>query len=214
MFFHGIIRDAGTLSPLVNSRIIINRSFTSVSDEDGTFSFWGNRHDTVIFSQLGYKPAVFQISDTLSGNDFLAGVYLTSDTIDIGEVIIVPKLSGLKYNILNTPVSTPTEIENARYNVAVSAYQGRVSTGTLGDPSSNYNIIHQKQRQDASEKGGIPSDRIVGLSPFMILSGAYLILNGLPEKPAPMKTPLTRRELEQIHEKYLRTLEEKRASAH
>lgn len=209
MFFHGIIRDAVTLTPLANSQIHINKSFNSVSDQEGLFSFWGNRNDTVIFSLLGYRSAVFHVSDSLSGNEFLAGVYLKTDTINIGEVIIVPKLSSLKYNILNTPVINSPEMENAKYNVAVSAYQGRVSQGKLGDPASNYNVIHQKQRQDAYEKGGIPSDRMVGLSPFMIIPAAYLLLNGLPPKPAPMKVPLTRQELEQIHKKYLETVNKK-----
>lgn len=206
MFFHGIIRDATTLLPLPNTQIRINGAFNSVSDREGTFSLWGNRKDTVVFSLLGYKPAVFHISDTLSGSEFLAGVYLKTDTINIGEVIIIPRLSNLKYDILNTPVKTPTEIENAKYNLALSAYQGKVTQGKLGDPSANYGVLHQQQRQDAYEKGGIPSDRIVGLSPFMILPAAYLLLNGLPPKPSPLKSPLTKQELDQIHKKYLESI--------
>ena len=201
--FHGIVRDASTLQPLPNSQIAVNRSIVSVSDTDGTFYLSVNKKDTVVFTMLGYRPAVLHISDTLPGREFISGVYLRTDTISIDEVIIVPRTTNLKYDLLNTPVATSQEMENARYNIAVSAYQGKVSQGQLGDPVSNYGIIHQQQKINAFEKGGIPSDRIVGLSPFMILPAAYLLLNGLPPKPAPMKSTLTRKEIDQIHQKYL-----------
>jgi hypothetical protein len=210
IFFQGIIRDASTLSPLPNSQIIINRTLNSVSDKDGTFSFRGSRKDTVVFSMLGYKSAVFHINDTLAGREFLAGVYLKADTITIGEVIIIPRLGNLKYEILNNPVSVSPEIENAKYNMALSAYQGKVSQGKLGDPAANYGVLHQQQRTEAYERGGIPSDRIVGLSPFMLLPAAYLLLNGLPPRPAPMKSTLTRQELDQIHKKYLEAINKRK----
>ena len=184
----------------------MNRAFNSVSESDGTFSFRANRKDTIVFSLLGYKSTVCLINDTLAGREFIAGVYLNADTIHIGEVIIIPRLANLKSDILNKPVPTTPEMENARYNMAVSAYQGKVSQGKLGDPATNYSLLHQKQRVDASEKGGIPSGSIAGLSPFMLLPAAYLLLNGLPPKPNPMKTPLTRQELDQIHKKYLETI--------
>lgn len=203
IFFHGIVRDAATFSPLPNSQIIINKNLNSVSDKEGQFSFWGNKKDTVIVSQLGYKPVILNIPDTLEGKEFLAGVYLRSDTIHIDEVVIIPRLKNLKYEIFNTPVTSTPEMENAKYNIALSAYQGKISQGKLGDPQSNYNILHQQQRIEAYEKGGIPSNRIVGLNPLMILPAAYLLLNGLPPKPEPMTTPLTRQEIEKIHQKYL-----------
>jgi len=203
IFFHGIVRDAKTFSPLPNSQIVINRSLNSVSDNEGQFSFWGNKMDTVIISQLGYKPVIINVPDSLMGKEFMTGVYLRSDTIHIDEVVIIPRLKSLKYEIMNTPVPVSPEIENAKYNVALSAYQGRITQGKLGDPQSNYNIIHQQQRIAAYEKGGIPSNSIVGLNPLMILPAAYLLLNGLPPKPEPMKTPLTRQEIEEIHQKYL-----------
>ena len=112
-------------------------------------------------------------------------------------------MKNLRYELFNSPVTSSPEMENAKYNMALSAYQGKISQGKLGDPQSNYNIIHQQQRIEAYEKGGIPSNRIVGLNPLMILPAAYLLLNGLPPKPEPMKTPLTSEEIEEIHQKYL-----------
>lgn len=202
IIFSGIIRDAATLDPLPNSQIRINRSFASVSAEGGTFSIKVNRRDTVTFSLLGYQPAVYYVSDTLVGREFMAGVYMNTDTLSIGEVVIVPRIQNLKYDIFKPPETSP-EMENAKYNIAVSAYQGRIALSKLGDPESNYSVIHQKQLRDASEKGTIPSDRIVGLSPLLLIPAAYLLINGFPEKEAPMKSNLTQQELDLIHKKYL-----------
>jgi len=206
--FSGIIRDASTLSPLPNSQITVNRSFVAISDEEGTFSIGVSRRDTVAFSILGYQSAYYYVSDTLTGSNFMAGVYMKTDTLSIGEVVIVPRMQSLKYDIFKAPPTTP-EMENAKYNMAISAYQGRMGVTSLGDPAANYSIIQQKRLRDASEKGTIPSDRIVGFSPFMLIGAVYLLIDGLPPKSTPMKTPLTRQELDQIHKKYMETVSQK-----
>lgn len=206
ILFNGIVRDASTLDPLMNSQIRINGNFITASDEEGTFALRVSVRDTVQFSLLGYQSASFCVSDTLSGREFMAGIYLKADTLSIGEVIIMPRLATLKSDILKAPPSASAEIENAKYNMAVSTYQGRMALSKLGDPASNYAILHQQQKIDAYEKGGIPSDRMVGLSPFMLIPAAYLLINGFPGKAPPMKSNLTRQELDQIHKKYLETM--------
>lgn len=201
--FNGIVRDAGTLNPLAGAQIIVNRKFAAVSADDGTFMLGVNTGDTVVFTMLGYRPETFHARDTLRGSEFMAGVYLNTDTLSIGEVIILPRLASLKSEMMKPMVSTTPEMENARYNVAVSAYQGKMAINRLGDPASNYAMIHRQNLINAYEKGGIPSDRIAGLSPFSLIGIAYILINGFPEKPAPMQSTLSRQELDQIHKKYM-----------
>ncbi len=208
LLFNGIIRDARTLEPLPNAQIKIGRSFVSASDEEGAFAIRVNRKDTIVFSLLGYQSAYYYAADTLTGNDFAAGVYMKTDTLSIGEVVIVPRIQSLKYDIFKAPPTSP-EMENAKYNMAISAYQGRMAMTQLGDPASNYSVVQQKRLRDASEKGMIPSDRIVGFSPLSLIGVAYFLINGLPQKPLPMKPGLTRQELDQIHKKYLETVNKK-----
>ncbi len=206
---NGIVMDALTMEPLPGSRITVGRNSFSTADGEGRFSFRISRMDTVVFSVLGYRPAVFLVSDTLRGREFNAGIFLHQDTLSIGEVIIIPRLAGLKREILK-PASTPDpETENARYNLAVSAYQARVGQVNLGDPESNYEVLRQKQRTEAYEKGGIPSDRILGLSPFMLLPAAYLLFNGLPERPPALRPDLSASEIDQINRRYLESLKRK-----
>ena len=202
ILFHGIVMDANTLNPISNSQILINRNFTSVSSNDGTFAFFVNKSDTVIFKHIGFKPTLMTVSDTLIGKEFIAGIYMKSDTVSIGEVIIVPRFVNLKSQILNSPSKIPSTMDNARYNVAISGYQGRTTQGKLGDPSTNYSVLRQKQKVDAYEKGGLASDQIAGLSPLLLLPAAYLMMHGVPEKPAPFEHALTDKELDQIMKKY------------
>jgi hypothetical protein len=210
ILFHGVVMDATTLSPVTNTQIFINRDFTSVSGMDGTFAFFVNQRDSVIFRHIGYKPTTFTVSDTLAGKEFIAGIYMNSDTLSIGEVIIVPRFINLKSEIMNAPSKVPTTMENAKYNVAISAYQGRTTTGKLGDPASNYGLIKDRQKISAQERGGIPSDRIVGLSPLLLVPAAYLLIHGAPEKPAPYDNPLTNKELQQLNKMFLESLQEKK----
>jgi hypothetical protein len=134
ILFHGLVMDSGTEIPLSGTQIYINRAFFSVSDENGKFAFYVASNDTVIFSRLGYKSTRFHVSDTLTGREFIAGIYMHTDTISIGEVIIVPRLSNLRSEMLSPMAPANTETENAKYNLALSAYQGRVSQGKMGDP--------------------------------------------------------------------------------
>ncbi len=210
ILFHGIVIDAGSLTPVGNSQISINRIFSSVSNQNGDFSFFVNRNDTIVFKSLGYKPVVMLISDTLRQHDFIAGIYMSSDTLAIPEVVILPRYSNIKSEILNSKSKVPSTMENAKYNVAMSAYQAKTTQGNLSDPASNYSYIHQKRRIDAYEKGGIPSDRIVGLNPFLLIPGVYLLFHGLPEKAPPFRSDLDQSELDRINERYLELLNNKR----
>jgi hypothetical protein len=210
IFFHGIVMDANTLLPVSNSQISINRDFTSVSATDGTFSFFVNRNDTVLFKHLGYKPTQFFVSDTLAGKDFVAGVFMKSDTLLIGEVVIIPRFINIKSQILNSPSKVPQTMNNAVYNVANAAYQGRTTQGKLGDPQTNYGLIQQRQKVQAFERGGIPSDKIVGISPLLLLPAAYLLVHGLPPSPAPLEQKLSDQEIKQIQKKYLESLQEQK----
>lgn len=209
ILFHGVVMDANSESPLPGSQVIINRSFASVSDGEGKFAFYVYKRDTVVFKRLGYKSAVLLVSDTLAGKEFIAGIYLHTDTLSIGDVIIVPRLTTLKSDLMNPRPAASKEAENAKYNMEVSAYQARIGVNKLGDPALNYESIRQQQKNDAYSKGQIPSDRIVGLSPFLLIPAAYLLIHGLPEKPAPLQPHLTEQDVNQLHNQYMKTLRKK-----
>jgi hypothetical protein len=211
ILFRGMVIDANTLSPISNSQIMINNAFSSLSSVDGSFLLYVTRHDSVTFRSLGYKESVMYINDTLQGSEFIAGIYLNTDTVYIGDVIIVPGYKNLKSEIMNAKSITPQIIDNARYNVAVSAYQGKNSISTMGDPIQNYAVINQRQKTDAFEKGGIPSNNMVGLNTLLFLPAfAYMLLNKPDESVAPMAARLSDQEVAQLHKKYLEMRKQKK----
>jgi hypothetical protein len=210
LLFRGVVIDASGQTRLSNAQITINRTVAAVSDIDGTFSFYVYRRDTVVFSILGYKPTTLFVSDTLTGKEFLAGVYLETDTLSIGEVVILPRLTNLKAEMMNSRIEPDTRLDNARNNISIASYQGRTGQGKLGDPNINYEILRHRQKVNAYEKGGIPSDRIVGLSPLLLIPAAYLLVRGLPEKPVPPKPNISTRDLDELSKKYLETLKNRK----
>jgi hypothetical protein len=202
ILFRGVVIDASNRSRLANSRIYINRSFSALTNDDGTFSIYAYRNDTILFRILGYKPFPLIVSDTLRGKEFLTGVYLQSDTLEIGEVIIVPRLTNLRAEMMNPRIEPNTQLDNARANLSIASYQGRTVQGKLGDPYMNYELIKRKQRIDAYEKGGIPSDRILGISPLLLIPATYMVLRGLPEKPTPPKPQISSKDIEELNRRY------------
>lgn len=210
ILFRGVVIDADNLSPLAGTNISINNNYFSVSREDGSFNFAVIRGDSVRFSRVGYKTTLLTVSDTLPGKEYIAGVYMHPDTVSISEIIILPGLANMKNELLNAKTEVSTAVENARNNVAIAAYQGKYYQGRLGDPASNYEVLRQKQKTDAYEKGGIPSDRIAAVSPFLLIPAASLLLNGLPPGPDSFRGNLTGEEIEIIHKKYLDILRRKK----
>jgi hypothetical protein len=207
ILFHGIVMDATTLTPISNSQILINRKYSAIANPDGRFAFFVNIRDSVLFKHLGYKPTLLYVSDTLAGKDFVAGIFMNSDTLSIGEVVIIPRFNNLKSLIMNSPSKVPATMDNARYNVAVSGYQGRTTQGKLMDPAANYSLLRQKMKVNAYEKGGIPSDMIAGFS-SILMPAAYLLIHGTPERAGPFEQDLTSEELNQINKRFLESLQE------
>lgn len=202
ILFRGVVISSPAQERLTGTQIYLNRVAYASSRSDGTFSFFANKLDTIVFSMLGYNPVSLVVSDTLRSKEFLTGVYLQSDTIEIGEVIIVPRLNNLRAEMMNPRIEPNAQFENARSNISIASYVGRTSQPTMGDPNVNYQILRNKQMRSAYEKGGIPSDQIVGISPFLLIPAAYLLLHGMPQAPIPPDPNISRRDLDELNRLY------------
>jgi hypothetical protein len=205
ILFRGVVISSSTSERLAGSQILINNLFRSSSRDDGTFSFFAFPGDTIVFTMLGYKRSRLIVGDTLKAREFLTGVYMQNDTLQIGEVIILPRFSSLRAEVANAAMEQSVQMENARSNLTIAAYQGRTGQGKLGDPALNYEILRQRQKIQAYEKGGIPSDRIVGISPFMLIPAAYLLFHGMPEPAQPPEPRISPRDIEELNRRYFET---------
>ena len=203
LLFQGLVMDSRTESPVPGAQIFIGKDFRSVSDNTGKFAFYANRYDTVIFRVLGYADSRMIIRDTLSGSEFITGIFMHPDTIQIPEVVILPRLQRLKSDLFSPREPASRQLENAKYNMALTSYQAKVNETKLGTPDANYEVLRQRQKDAAYTKGQIPSDRIVGLSPFTLIPLAYMLLHGPPPKPEAPKPALSEQEVNEIHRRYM-----------
>jgi len=206
ILIHGIVMDATSQESIPNTHYYINGLSSGVSDDEGKFSLYVYRGDTIRFTFLGYRDLIYP-TDSLAGNSYVAGIFMKDDTISIGEVLVFPRLGDLRSEFMNSSVEETTEMLNARNNVMISAYQGVNSSATLGDPGTNYDLIRRKQVFDAYEKGGIPSDKMVGLNLISFIPvSIYLLANGFPVKPEPPRPYISSSELERIRKGYAERL--------
>lgn len=213
ILLHGIVMDAATQQAMSNVHYIISKTLSGATGEEGKFSMYITRYDTLVFSFIGYSDVTFTLNDTLAGKSFVAGIFMEADTLSVGEVVVLPRMSDLRTEFRNTSVSVSQELINAQNNLEVATYQGLTSEASLGDPATNYEVIKRKQVITAYEKGGIPSDKILGLNIISVLPIAiYLLKNGLPEKPAPPRPHVSDRELDKIIKLYKQSLLEAKRS--
>jgi len=205
----GIVFDAKSLEPLPNAHFILNGLFGNVTDENGEFSIFLREDDTLRFSYIGYMDFLFTPGDTLKARMYTAGIFLESDTLAIGEVIVVPRIPDLRTQIMMESPEVSPEIRNAKNNIAASVYEGLTTEEQLGDPSANFDLIKRKQILNAYEKGAIPSDRMVGLNFLTIPAAILYFSNGPPERPEPPRPLIQQKEIERMKEIYRRNLEKR-----
>lgn len=198
ILFHVAVIDGKTGEPLYGAHFRSGHGDAGAADEKGLVSFYARPYDTISFSCIGYKGAMMLISDTLHAREYAAGVFLNPDTLQVPEVIVVPRVSNLRTAILYQQTTENPETANAINNLKISAYQGLSGANELGDPSANYNIIRSQQKINAYEKGGISSGSMISVSPFTIIPLVYMLAKGLPKPPDPPEPYISQRELQQI----------------
>lgn len=138
------------------------------------------------------------VADTLRAGEYTAGIYLTGDTTMIPAVVIIPRLGNMRAEIMAERPATNQDAINATNNLRMAVYQGLANPPALGDPATNYEILRQRQRMEAYDKGQIPSDRMIGLSPFTLIPILYVIAKGPPEDPEPPTPHVSARELDYL----------------
>jgi hypothetical protein len=200
ILFRGVVFDGTTQNPLDSVKYVSDS--VRYTDGRGMFSFYASPFDTITFEHEGFRSFMLQISDTLKAQEYTTAIYMNPDTLIIDEVVILPSMRDLKYEIMSSPPAANYQTINAENNLRISAYQGMTGMNKMGDPAINYRILQQKQKIDAFEKGGIPSDHMVSLNPLILVPAAYLLIKGLPEKPAPPKPFLSISEINELKKRH------------
>lgn len=200
ILFHGVVFDAVTREPLPDAHWKVSGRSAGAADSRGMFSLYAQRNDTVTFTCIGYRHFNMTVRDTLRAREYTAGIYLTADTTMIPAVVVIPRLGNIRAEIMSERPSRNQEVINATNNLRMAVYQGLTNAPELGDPATNYELLRQKQRTDAYEKGQISSSQMVGLSPFTLIPLIYMLAVGPPEDPTPPAPHISVREMDYLRQ--------------
>lgn len=100
--FSGVVFDSEDSQILPNVTCRYGEGKATISDPMGGFVLKIGRRDTVRFTFVGYKPCTVVMSDTLLEDRYMMGVFLSPDTIQLSEVLILRHWGEVqKQNLIN-----------------------------------------------------------------------------------------------------------------
>jgi len=159
----GIVLEQDSLNTLPFSRFKLD-SETFTSDEKGQFSFWAKQGEIIRFSHLGFKDTYIQINDSLQHRNYMLGVFLTRDTFQISEVIVMPRYENLSLQAKTMPLIITPDAAYATNNIRASTHQALTQTPLKMDAEMNQRMVLQEQTWGTVYKTQIPPDRTIGIT--------------------------------------------------
>jgi len=193
----GIVLEQDSLNTLPYSRFKLDSQDFS-SDEKGQFSFWAKKGEVVRFSHLGYKDTYIQINDSLKHRNYILGVFLTRDTFQISEVIVMPRYERLSLEAKTMPLIITPEVAYATNNVRSSTHQALTQTPLKMDAEMNQRMVLQEQTWSTVYKTQIPPDRTIGITSENMAQMRLFIPENEKKIKAVTLQPLNRNELNLI----------------
>ncbi len=164
LLFRGVIMEGDSLFTLPYAKYVINNKFGFTSNEDGQFSFWAKNRDIVHFSYVGFKSLYVQLHDSLANDSYLMGIFLSKDTIELSEVVILPQVTNPNAIARNMPMLSSHEVVAAQNNVALSTYQAKTQPVTEWDAEMNQENFIQARSIDVQYKTQIKPNQMIGMS--------------------------------------------------
>ncbi len=193
----GIVLEKDSLTALPYSRFDLE-SKNYASDEKGQFSFWAHQGEVVRFSHMGFKDTYIQINDSLGHHNYLLGVFLSRDTIQIGEVIVMPRYEKLFLEAKTMPLVITPDMAYATNNVRRSTRQALTQTPTRMDAEMNHRMVLQERTWSTIYKTQIPPSQTLGVTSENMALMRLFVPNKEQKVMEVTPQPLNRNELELI----------------
>lgn len=144
--FSGITITSDSLNPVPFTKIFIKNSKKgTTSDVYGYFSFVAQKHDTILFNALGFKPEKFVIPDTITKNRYSLIQLMTGDTLTLSAAYIFPwpTLEDFKRAFINTEIPDD-DLARAKKNLDPDEMRMRVENYPMNG-TMNYNNYIETQ---------------------------------------------------------------------
>ena len=156
--FSGVILDGDSLQPIpFTSIVVLQRKSGTSADPNGIFSFAAQTGDSIRFSTMGFKDAIFVIPDTLQTNKYSLIQLMSSDTMLLRTHMVYPWPSKEKFKeeFLNTRIPTD-DLDRAKANLAQAEMRERIQN-MPSSGSENFKYENYRKSQQIYYNGQYPT---------------------------------------------------------
>lgn len=102
VLFSGVVFDATNSNVMPDVTCVYGSHRVTISDDRGCFCLKIARDDSVRFTFVGYKPCTVSLPDTLIGDHYMLGIFLSPDTLQLSEVLILRRWGEVQgQNLIN-----------------------------------------------------------------------------------------------------------------
>lgn len=160
--FSGVVVEGDSLRPVPYASIMIKDSYRgTVSDYFGYFSFVAEKADTIEFSAIGYRDAVFVIPDTLTTNKYSLIQVLKTDTIYLKTAEVYPWPSKEQFKHAFLALNIPDDdLARAQKNMDRDDMK-EAMVGMATDASLSYKYTMQQYQSKLYYAGQLPPNNLL-----------------------------------------------------
>lgn len=160
--FSGVLLTNDSLVAVPFANIIIKDSHRgTISDYFGYFSFVAHQGDTIQFSCVGFKDAIFVIPDSLRSKQYSLIQMMSIDTIVLQEAVIYPWPTKEQFRQAFLDLRLPEDDKTiAERNLARAELKERMEAMGM-DGSENFTYAMQQRASQLYYAGQLPPNNLL-----------------------------------------------------
>lgn len=193
----GLITDDQS-SPVENCAVVsVQLRKAGISSKSGIYSVTSRPGDTIIFRALGFRQGISVIPAIFDGRYFTADISLEPDTVEIGEVVILPWRNYHEFiqEIIEEKPEDP-RITNMNENLASIYASASNEAGYAITPEAGFRYAMEQNFSALATRNQYPYNNL--LNPFAWAKFFSELKNGLLKnkdytKPARTQTRIKNR---------------------
>ena len=160
--FSGVLLTRDSLAAIPFANILIKGTKRgTISDYFGYFSFVAERGDTIQFSYIGFKDALFTIPDSLDRKNYSLIQMMDGDTITLQEAVIYPWPTKEQFRQAFLDLRLPEDDkQRAERNLARAEMKERMEYMGM-DGSENFTYAMQQHGAQLYYAGQLPPNNLL-----------------------------------------------------
>lgn len=173
----GIVTDESNY-PLRYVNIISKTlSRGTTTGETGIFSIIASWGDTLIFTSIGFKPAVIKLPDRIPSAAYSIDIVMVADTFNIGPVLVLPwkTYEDFKRAVVEYVPEEEELRENMERNMKI--IENQIYADIKTSPEAGYRFAMQRETENVITRNQTPVNNL--LNPFAWAKFIDGIKNGL-----------------------------------